>query len=376
MQIPTSNQHRTRVRRCAIAMSMAPLLFGATPVLAQSSVTIYGIIDSGVERLTNVGAAGGSVTRMPDQTGTLPSRLGFRGTEDLGGGLKGLFVLEQGLRPDSGGLNQGGRAFGRQAYVGLASGWGTVTLGRIYTMTYLGQGNANTIGPNIYSFGSLDGYLGATRVDNGVGYLGTFSGLTVGATYSLGRDTVNPAPAGGCAGESATDKKACRDVSGMLKYDTANWGAALTSERMYGGAGAGSPLPLSSQTDTRTMLNGYVKFAGATVGGGLVRRKNEGSATTPNSDLYFLGVAYPLGAWLFDAQYSRIDFKNSPNDSSVVALRALYNLSKRSAVYLNVGHVTNKGTAAMSVSGGSIPAAAPAAGVGQTGTMVGLRHVF
>jgi predicted porin len=106
----------------------------AQPAPAGSSVTIYGLADLGVEHLTNVGAGGSSLTRMPGLTGSLPSRLGFRGSEDLGGGLKAVFTLEMGLALDTGTLNQGGRGFGRQAFVGLAGPWGAVTLGRNYSM--------------------------------------------------------------------------------------------------------------------------------------------------------------------------------------------------------------------------------------------------
>jgi predicted porin len=356
------------------SLSTAALLGSTLPALAQS-VTIYGILDTGAERVTNVGASKSSLSRMPSLTGSLPSRLGFRGSEDLGDGFKANFVLEQGIAPDQGTLNQGGRAFGRQAYVGLSGGWGALTFGRQYTMTYIALLGASTIGPNIYSSAGLDSYLPNARVDNSIGYSGSFSGFTVGATYSLGRDAVAPAPAGGCAGESSTDSKACRDYSAMLKYDSADWGTALSYERLYGGAGAGSPLPSSSQTDTRTMLNGYVRLAGSKVGGGVIRRKNEGSAT-PDSNLLYLGVSYPTGLWLLDAEYSRLDVKDSPSDSSMLALRAMYNFSKRTAAYLTAGHISNKGSAALSVSAGSVAGAAPLPGVGQTGVMLGLRHIF
>ncbi|WP_347614526.1 porin, partial [Comamonas thiooxydans] len=84
---------------------------------AQSSVQIYGIVDTAVETMNNVGATKSSLTRMPNLTGSVPSRLGFRGREDLGGGLSASFTLEMGIGPDSGALNQGGRGFGRQSFV-------------------------------------------------------------------------------------------------------------------------------------------------------------------------------------------------------------------------------------------------------------------
>src|SRR5690348_3984282 len=91
---------------------------------AQSAVTLYGVIDTGVEYVTNVGPQKSSVVRMPTLTASLPSLWGLRGKEDLGGGLSAVFVLESGFAPAQGTLNQGGRLFGRQAYVGLSGRWG------------------------------------------------------------------------------------------------------------------------------------------------------------------------------------------------------------------------------------------------------------
>ncbi|OXH84981.1 porin, partial [Burkholderia multivorans] len=83
---------------------------------AQSSVTLYGIVDTGVEFVTHANAAGDHVVRMPAVTGEMPSRWGIRGNEDLGGGYQAVFVLESGFNVRGGDLGQGGRLFGRQAF--------------------------------------------------------------------------------------------------------------------------------------------------------------------------------------------------------------------------------------------------------------------
>jgi predicted porin len=75
-------------------------LIAASASHAQSNVTIYGLLDAGVEHLNNVGSSGSHLTRMPTLTGTVPSRIGFRGTEDLGGGMRAVFTLEEGFGPD------------------------------------------------------------------------------------------------------------------------------------------------------------------------------------------------------------------------------------------------------------------------------------
>ena len=363
-------------KKCIAAGLMA---IAATAVHAQSSgVTVYGLIDSGVEHVTNVGAAGGSLTRMPTNTGSLPSRIGFRGAEDLGGGMKAVFTLENGFAPDSGGSGQGGRLFGRQAFVGLSGSWGTVSLGRQYTMLFWSLFDSDILGPNVYSTSSLDSYIPNAHADNAIGYRGSFGGLTVGATYSLGRDAVNagPSPAGtNCAGESAADGKACREWSAMVKYDTAGWGVAAAHDRLNGGPGAFGGLTSSSLSDSRTTLNGYIKFGQAKVGGGVIRRDNEGSAT-PKSNLYYIGGAYAFTpAFTLDAELMKLDMKNSANQATLFALRGLYSFSKRTVGYVTAGHISNDGTLNLSVSAGAA-GSNPAAGASQTGLMVGVRHAF
>ncbi|HSW19114.1 MAG TPA: porin, partial [Ramlibacter sp.] len=133
-----------------------------------STVSIYGLVDVALEHVSHVGASGAGLTRIPGVTGSLPSRLGFRGTEDLGGGLGSVFTLEMGLAPDSGNLNQGGRVFGRQSFVGLTSPWGSLTMGRQYTMLFWSMLDADVIGPAMHSIGAFDSYLPNARIDKSV----------------------------------------------------------------------------------------------------------------------------------------------------------------------------------------------------------------
>lgn len=174
----------------------AGLLLGAGLAHAQSNVTLYGIVDTGVAYYNNA-AGGGSFIGEPTLTGKVPSRFGFKGVEDLGGGLKAVFTLENGFQPGTGSLNYGGRLFGRQANVGLSGAWGTFLIGRQNNMTFYVTGNADVIGPSIFSLASIDPYIANARSDSAVGYMGKFSGVTLGATYSFGRDG---SAAGGAVG--------------------------------------------------------------------------------------------------------------------------------------------------------------------------------
>lgn len=347
-----------------------------------SAVTLYGVMDVAVESISNVGPSGINLVRVPSTTGSLPSRWGMRGSEDLGNGLKAEFVLESGFAPDTGTSGQGGRLFGRQAYVGLSGKWGTFSLGRQYSMLLWSLIDADVIGPMVFGLGSLDSYLPNTRVDNALAWRGTFNGVTLGATYSLGRDTANPTPnnpaATNCGGESATDTMACRAWSMVVKYNQPGWGVAAGIDELRGGAGSWAVAGLTSSTltDRRTTLNGYVKLGAAKVAGGLISRDNQGSATTPRSDLLFVGVSYPVTpSFTLDAQLAQLKYKDSDNKAQLAVLRGVYSLSKRTAVYAGVGQIGNDGTLAISVSGGA-PGSNPAAGASQTGMVAGLRHSF
>lgn len=345
---------------------------------AQSNVTIYGLLDTAVEHMNHVGGASSGLTRMPSNAGTIPSRLGFRGREDLGAGLSVQFVVEMGIAPDSGVLNQGGRGFGRQSFVSLNSRWGQVGLGRQYTMLFWSMQDADVIGPGMHSIANLDSYFPNARADSSIAYKGTFSGLTLGATYSFGRDAVNagPSPAGtNCAGESSTDRNACREWSALLKYDSSNWGAALAHDVLRGGTGAFGGLSQSSMSDKRTMLNGYVKLNGAKIGAGFLRRDNDGYKVSPRSDLWLIGISYPAGAWTFATQYYRLQYNSNNDRGQFMVLRGTYHFSKRTAAYASLGYMKNSGNTTFSASSGQA-GGLPLAGVNQTGFGVGVRHAF
>lgn len=361
------------IRTCAMALIGASALaaHAQTAAPAASSVNLYGLIDAGLERVSNVGGRGG-LTRMPSNTGMLPSRVGMRGNENLGGGLCGVFTLEMGVSPDQGSSGQGGRLFGRQAFVGLAAPWGSVTVGRQYSMIFWSVLDADLMGPALYAMGSLDPYIPNARADNSVAYRGTFSGLTLGAQYSTGRDTVNagPSPVGtNCPGESA-DSKACRQWSALAKYDSAGWGVALAYDHQNGRNTTGPTdlvfgnLNSSDKSDSRLSLNGYVKLGSAKVGGGVLRRDNDGDAVKPRSDLWYLGASYPLtSALTLDGQWLTLRYSNaSDSDATLLAARLVYSLSRRTAMYTQIGHIRNDRLSAVSVSGGAAGSNPPAGG--------------
>ncbi|MBU9639868.1 hypothetical protein C6Q07_13110 [Burkholderia multivorans] len=165
----------------------------ASTSYAQSSVTLYGVIDEGVDWVSNVRTASGVGASQVAMASSIlqASRWGLRGTEDLGGGLRALFVLENGFDPSTGQLGQGGLEFGRQAYVGLSGNYGTVTLGRQYDLVVdsVGPFVAGTQWAGITAAhgGDIDNMLNTWRVNNAVKYASPeILGIRFGALYSLG----------------------------------------------------------------------------------------------------------------------------------------------------------------------------------------------
>lgn len=375
----------------------ARLLIGAAlctisgAAAAQSSITLYGIIDTGIEYVSHANAAGKSVFRMPSVTGELPSRWGLRGEEALGGGYSAVFTLESGFNVRAGDQGQGGRMFGRQAFVGIKSPYGTVSFGRQYTMTYLALMGADLIGPDIYGLGSLDAYVPNARADNSVVYLGSYAGLTFGASYSFGRDatgTGNSPGQGTCTGSVAGQTTQCREWSVMLKYDAPQFGVAASYEEQRGGSTAAAnffdgvtPTPLTSAADKdiRAQVSAYAKLGKTKLGIGWLNRRVEPGADTVasvRSNLFFVAAAYNVTpAFIVDGAVYHIANAQHDTRATMGTLRTTYLLSKRTAVYAQASYLANSAKAEYSVSGGG-GGTTPAAGTGQTGVMVGIRHSF
>ncbi|MGF6643951.1 putative porin [Paraburkholderia sp. GAS33] len=174
------------MKKSTIALVALGTLAGAAH--AQSSVTLYGIIDEGFDMITN--NKGGHQYQLAGSV-MQGNRWGLTGAEDLGGGMKAVFLLENGFNGNSGALSQNGLLFGRQAWVGLATPYGTVTLGRQYdsVFDYAAPLAAGQLGGGVY--GAHPGDLDNSNIDyhdnNTIKYASpNYSGLKFGGTYSLG----------------------------------------------------------------------------------------------------------------------------------------------------------------------------------------------
>lgn len=184
------------------------ILMVSTKVQAQSSVTLYGILDTGIAYVHNSSGRSSQVLMMP---GTAGPRWGFKGSEDLGGGLKAVFDLENGFSIANGRNSQDNGLFSRQAWVGLSSDrYGALTLGRQYDpLTDFAQPlTADWVyGPMFATPGDVDNYDDSARFNNSVKWASpNYRGLKAEAMYAFG----------GVAGSVASGQT----WSGALGYQT------------------------------------------------------------------------------------------------------------------------------------------------------------
>ncbi|MDC8757322.1 porin [Janthinobacterium fluminis] len=332
---------------------------------AQSSVGIYGAFDLGLASISG----GKASTHTPSaalpafkpnevklRDGILQgSRLGFRGTENLGDGLAAVFVLEAGILTDTGASDQGGLLFGRQAYVGLKSdAAGSVTLGRQYAPHYLAF---KAIDPMDDGFAGAASNLIPTngkRINNALKYATpSVSGFGAELLYGLG--------------EVAGNSSAARSIGAALGYQN----GPLLVKLAYHSANNGD-----ASDKAKSALIGATYDFGA-VKAHAAYGSNKGTGTADNRDL-LLGLTVPMGAHTLLASYIRKDDKSSANrDASQFALAYTYALSKRTALYTSLARVGNDNGATFRTASAGAPAGGQIGAAGGTRELnVGMRHLF
>lgn len=176
------------MKKTILAWGVASMVSGVAH--AQSSVTLYGLIDTGIDFVNN--NAGSKLYRMQDggYTGLAGSRWGLMGEEDLGGGLKAVFKLENGFNEINGKLGAGGGEFGRQAYVGISSArFGALTMGRQYDSIVDVVGPltfTHYYGGVFYHAGDIDNGGNSFRVNNSIKYTSpSINGIRVTGMYAF-----------------------------------------------------------------------------------------------------------------------------------------------------------------------------------------------
>lgn len=238
------------------ALAAAPLLLaghGAAQAQPAGSVTIYGVLDVSAEYISKTATADGNkrLTRL-NTGGISPSILGFKGAEDLGGGLKAVFNLEHDLAPDTGGARFGGTLgfWGRQANVGLSGNFGTVLVGRQYSPALLSELGTDPRGYK-ESYSMLTPYaLNQAPDGNGTtgnNFLGVFLGNAISYTNNFGPATVRVAYALGEVAGGGSQRSAfsagvalAQPITASLTYQQIRGDDSARTKRL--GVGAAAPL--------------------------------------------------------------------------------------------------------------------------------------
>ncbi|UIF89865.1 porin [Cupriavidus sp. UYPR2.512] len=351
-------------------VGLACAIASASAAAQTSGVTLYGVADANIEYTNNNPGSGpdGHSKVGLGSGGLSPSRWGLRGTEDLGGGKQAIFALESGFSLDTGVSTQGGRLFGRQAWVGLRSGTQQVTLGRQYTSLFLMMANYS---PTAYAttYEPVVGIAGANlREDNMVKYHVDLGPLTAEAHWSFGEQP------GTVAGSSA--------FGGGFDYRVGPFGVA----------GAYDSLNSAKTADyTRTQkaaLGLRYQITPGLLAQAAYRYNNNGTRATNTSardDLWWFALNYQAtgalqltGAFYYDnvkAQYTATG-KTNPNNPWQVTFIADYSLSKRTDVYVSTAYTKNASLNFESLNGAAAAYQIAPNEKNQFGVAMGVRHKF
>lgn len=340
------------MKKALIALAVLGLTGGAA--VAQSSVTLFGVIDADIK----VVKTGGLTVKKLDSSGLNTSRFGVRGTEDLGGGLKAGFWLESQVDTDTGVAGGGAAFWGRRATISLAGDFGEVRLGRNKTVSRL---HIEDFDPSAFTgLGSVSVLYSNLGSGNGTSF-GRADNL---ASYSL------PANLGGFYGGV--------DVSAGEGTST-NKGQSVRAGYKQG------PLHVSGAYASTSNAADSSKFKLTSVGAaydfGVVRPSlsyTESKYLARKQKVLTASLTAPLGQGQLWGSYSQAKTSGEAGFATVgtpklFALGYIYNLSKRTALYTTFAELKNDGTTRFALGGAP---AATANGQKSTGYDVGVRHSF
>jgi predicted porin len=326
---------RSSLRLSAVALAA---LFGALGAAqAQSNVTIYGAIGLDVISASHVynGTRSGSVVKIDDNA-IVNSRVGIKGDEDLGGGLKAIYDLESSINPDTGSART--QFWNRGAYVGLSGGLGTIKFGQQWNVSddYM----CGYFVCAYYSPFLMQGFFALSDYySNAIKYTSpNFGGVEGGLYYS--------------AGERSGHSSAGQKFQAAVNYTAGPFGIGVVA--------FSEKDPLGIGTNTMYAVGGSYDFGPAKLRAGLATAEvnyfyTGASGTTPESStttgaykakLIDLGVDVPITSQFSTAlDYVKKDVTDSPDDTYFIRGRAVYALSKRTSLNFNVIYSKNSGGA-------------------------------
>jgi len=335
---------------------LAIALVSALPLVAQAqtSVTMYGMVDAsiGVENNDAPGESSRTVVSSGTQSA---SRIGFRGTEDLGNGLKALFNIEAAVAVDTGATDS--NMFQRRAVVGLQGAFGTVTVGREYGPIAAVAAASDTLGQGFYG-SNLAGFGTnrlTRRLSNSVNYQSNaLSGFTLRAAYGAGERSIDPSG----------------DVTGVsLEYANAG---------LYIGAGYQNVERLATGDDKEYNAGIGYKFGDFEVRAGYMAADPEtGVLPSAKYEQKNAGVSYGFGANRVFLNYQQQELATGAEGKAVTVAYS-YTLSKRTNVYASYAKLRNNNNGVFSLTSpaGSLALPATAFGADPQVYNVGVRHSF
>ncbi|HEU5437077.1 MAG TPA: porin [Telluria sp.] len=347
----------------------------------QSAPTVYGVLDAGM--VSERGCTSNCTVRV-DSGMASESRVGIRGIEDVNGKLSVVYGLEAGLQLDTGRSDQGGRLFGRQAYVGIKGDAGAVTVGRQQNLEYsaLTEVGDPFKGGTAGSATNLIGTAGR-REDNSIHYhTGALHGVSAAASYSRDESTDQSVGAGTLA------MSGNRTWGLSVGLESGPWVLrAAHQNRSLGGAapltalGANGVEAKNSVIAANMRMGFGTAYAAYSVSRGyasspLWNPDNPYSAaisTTPSTDSrdMLIGVAVPVrGATLLASFIRKNDRDQANQDANQLALGATYAMSRRTDFYAAYSRINNRNGAAYTVGNAS------SRGAGTSAINVGMRHAF
>ena len=357
------------MKKSLIALAV---LAASGAAMAQSSVTLYGVADAGVTYLNGADNWSGVTSGN-----NLTSRLGFRGVEDLGGGLKANFVIEGGFNLDNGdgasgyaGAKAGeGFQFKRQSTVGLAGNCGEVRMGRELTAAYNATARYDVFGSvgigqsRLWADGGVvDASANATavttnqRISNALTYVSPdFSGFKVGVNYGFG-ETTN--------GNSDSSY-----LGAGLMYDNGPLSLGLGLERLNNGLNSDATSDIDAWS-----LGGSYDFGVAKLLGGYRTSKVDRATGENKRNGAYVAVTAPVGPGLVRASYNRYEnkYNGGKDKADQFAVGYVYGLSKRTSVYGTYAYIKNKNGANLYTLGsGGLKTNGS-----QQGVQVGVSHAF
>jgi predicted porin len=329
---------------------------------AQSNVTLFGVVDVAARYTKN----GDDAVKSLASNGAQTSRLGVRGVEDLGDGLKAGFWLETGLNPDTGTNSDGARFWNRRSTVSLLGGFGEVRLGRDTTPSFTGYADFDVFGTN-----------GVAAADKFVNKLGTNVDTNVRAdnlaSYFL------PSGIGGVYGQFSA---AAGEGAAGKKYFGGRVGYAAGPLDVSVSYGQTTVSPLAGSSEDKYNLGSLAAaydFKVVKLSGYVSQAKYADTKITVAN----VGASVPVGPGAIRASYINANASGrtpggvsiEDNDAQQLALGYVYDMSKRTAVYSTVSRVNNKNGASYVVDGNpALPS--PNNGKDSTGFEVGIRHRF